>query len=116
MTTEQRVYGIFRRGGEDADSSNHGAMVHVGALVVGKNIHGGAKLDDVIRAYEEALDWCTNHDPPIAETVQNLVDLGMAHNLHGNSHGAQWAFERAIPMDQTLVERLIRKSHERLGS
>ena len=117
VTTEQRVYGIFltRRGRcRPWQPRNHGSRERTGSWEKCTWRHNSSTMR--YAPTSEVLDWCTDHDPPTAETVQILVDLGMAHNLHGNSHGAKWAFELAISMDQTLVERLIRKSHERLDS
>lgn len=83
---------------------------------LGKMYTAAQQLDKAIRAYEEALDWCTDHDPPAGETVRILVDLGIAHGLGGNDEGAGSAFERARSIDRTLADKLIRSSQERLKS
>ncbi|MYF12235.1 MAG: tetratricopeptide repeat protein [Gammaproteobacteria bacterium] len=66
------------------------------------------QFDDVIRAYEEALEWCTDHDPSAEETVTILVDLGVAYQLIGSVQGAESAFEQARTKGPTLADKLIR--------
>ena len=82
---------------------------------LGRMFMAANQLDAAMHAYEEAWDWCTDHDPSVDEKVRILVDLGLTYERLGKSEGARWAYERAKSMDQTLAENLIQDWHKRLG-
>ena len=83
---------------------------------IGRIYTAANNLDDAIRAYEEALDWCTDQDPSAEERVRILVDLGIAHETKGNDEGAKCVFKRAEITDQKLAQRLIQEWRERSDS